>query len=177
MSDIKVKQTLNKIMKKELQVCPARDIPPSQGILPLTQVKYLKKWRPTWFQVSESSRSTRYKPSSEHSHEANFIISYTNPRGVFQHVDLHNKTVRVSDHKETQEVDSTQHLSCQYIWILINIGCKGREYISGEFNSSTQPFRKMTNQVVESDKVSNSRSWNYLTELMLEVIRALEAGR
>ena len=38
------------------------------------------------------------------------------------------------------------------------------------------PPEEGVKQVVNSYKVSNSRSWQYLTELMLEVIRYLEGG-
>ena len=40
---MEVKETLKKILMKELQVCPKRDIPPSQGILPLNPVACLLK--------------------------------------------------------------------------------------------------------------------------------------
>ena len=53
---------------------------------------------------------------------------------------------------------------------------KGMDPVESSSASLHLPPEVGINQVGESDNVSNSRSWQYLTELILDVIKALEGG-
>ena len=134
-----------------------------------------KYWRPTWGLWLESRISTKVGPSLDPRNRPTGSSTIPTPDEPWNFY-FHTNTEGVSIHKVTQEVDSTWQNICKSMWKLIYAQCEGHGYSRGNLSRFSHIYRTRHQPSGRERQVKKINNWKYLTEFMLDVIRASEVG-
>ena len=128
-------------------------------------------WRPTWGQVSESSRPHREDPSSEHIQKTNRSSTIPIPEESCKSLTHTPRLGEYQPKRVPNRLDQTNSSAVNLDESSSMTSVKGMDPVEASSSALHLPPYVGINRVVESDKVSNSSSWKYLTEFILDMIR------